>query len=101
MFIEYTYEASMAEVRMSVVVTEEVFNELKTLMDECGIDTQKDLFNSSITLFRWAVREIKRGRGIASIDEAARQVTEFSMPPFEHLRARTAPSRQASATHSN
>jgi molecular chaperone GrpE (heat shock protein) len=61
---------------------EQLLNELK----EFGIGTKKDLFNNALALFEWAVRERRRNRIIASIDEAAERFHEVHMPVLDRIR---------------
>lgn len=61
---------------------EQQLNELK----EFGIGTKKDLFNNALALFEWAVRERKRNRIIASIDEGAEKFHEVHMPVLDRIR---------------
>jgi len=54
--------------------------ELEALQKESRLDTRKDLFNTALTLFEWAVEEVKAGRTIASIDEDNNRYREIVMP---------------------
>lgn len=54
--------------------------DLETLMSESGTQTKKELFNNALTLLEWAVKEKKRGRVIASIDEGSSTYNELHMP---------------------
>lgn len=54
--------------------------ELEELMSRANIRTRKDLFNSALTLFEWAIREREAGRVIASVDEGHKRYKELVMP---------------------
>jgi len=54
--------------------------QLDRLADEAGFSTRKDLFNNALALLQWAVKETRRGRAIASVDEKAERFTELNMP---------------------
>jgi len=49
------------------------------LMDVCNIETRKELFNTALSLFEWGVKEVMKGRTIASVDKEAKQMTELAM----------------------
>jgi len=50
------------------------------LMNKTGLRTQKDVFENSLALFSWAVREIERGRVIGSLDEREKTYAQIHMP---------------------
>ncbi|HEX9768405.1 MAG TPA: hypothetical protein VGA50_04440 [Kiloniellales bacterium] len=54
--------------------------ELDQIMADCGIDTRKELFDNALTLLQWAVREVKRGNIIASVNEREERYRELQMP---------------------
>lgn len=54
--------------------------QLDKLAREAGFATRKELFNNALTLLQWAVKETRRGRSIASVDEANERFTELHMP---------------------
>lgn len=59
--------------------------ELDQLQEELMLSTRKALFNNALAFFEWAVREIKAGRTIASVDQEG-MVREVTMPVFANLR---------------
>lgn len=69
--------------RVNIELSEERVNVLKALAEECGLSTQKELFNSALTLFEWAVNERRSGRTIASIDESTMKYKELAMPALQ------------------
>jgi hypothetical protein len=73
----------MKNIRLQIELSESRVAELKRLMDECHLSTQKELFNSALTLFEWAVNERRAGRSIASIDESTMKYKELAMPALQ------------------
>lgn len=59
--------------------------QLDRLLSEAGFSTRKDLFNNAIALLSWAVKEARRGRTIASVDERTERFTELNMPFLSEL----------------
>lgn len=53
--------------------------ELERLMEEAGVSTRKDLFNYALSLLKWAIKEKKQGRKIASIDDG-KHIKELRLP---------------------
>ena len=51
-----------------------------------GIKTKKDLINNALTLFEWAVKEIKEGRKIVSLDEKNKKYKEVFMPCLSNIK---------------
>jgi metal-responsive CopG/Arc/MetJ family transcriptional regulator len=60
-------------------------DQLDRLVNEAGFSTRKDLFNNALALLQWAVKEARRGRAIASVDEANDRFTELNMPFLSEL----------------
>jgi hypothetical protein len=80
----------MEKVRIQLEVPESRYNELKALMEECRISTQKELFNTAYTLLEWAVKERRQGRTIASVDEQNMKYKELSMPVLDQIGSKPA-----------
>ncbi|MFM0367881.1 hypothetical protein [Paraburkholderia aspalathi] len=76
-------------VRIQFDVAEDQWEEMKALMDKCGMDTRKELFNNAYALLDWAVRERARGNVIASINDKTKQVKELEMPIFGRISSTT------------
>ena len=60
-------------------ISEAEVEKLDELMKESGIDSYRDLFNTSLTLFQWAIQQTKEGKVVASVDETAQKYTEVQM----------------------
>jgi hypothetical protein len=71
---------------------DEKLAELEALQKEARLETRKDLFNTALTLFEWAVEEVKAGRAIASVDENNSRYREIVMPALRSV----APSKNGS-----
>lgn len=54
-------------------------------MEEAGFETYKDLFNNSLTLFEWAVNEVKNGKVLGSMDEQNEKFRVLVMPFLERI----------------
>jgi hypothetical protein len=81
------------KLRLQIDLSPAQIHELERLMALCEVPTKKDLFNTALTLFKWATDEVARGRVIASLDEETQKYKELSMP------ALVAASRHRSAPH--
>ena len=75
----------MANMRIQLELPEARVQELKKLMEEAGFETYKDLFNNSLTLFEWAVNEVKNGKVLGSMDEHNEKFRVLVMPFLERI----------------
>ena len=71
--------------RIQLELQESNVEELKALMREAQIETYKELFSNALTLLYWAVREVKSGRIIASLDEERMKYKELGMPILDRV----------------
>lgn len=71
--------------RVQLDLSTERVDQLDRLVGEAGFSTRKDLFNNALALLQWAVKEARRGRAIASVDEANDRFTELNMPFLSEL----------------
>lgn len=60
-------------------ISEAEVEKLNLLMKEAGIESYRDLFNNSLTMVQWAIQQVKEGKVVASVDEAAQKYTEVQM----------------------
>ena len=74
--------------RLQFELPDEKIRELEILREETGLTTNKELMSSALALFGWAVREVKRGRTITSMDEVNGKYKEVWMPALENVAAR-------------
>lgn len=87
--------ALIAAKRIQIDVSPQKLAELEELMRLCGISTKKDLINNALTLLQWAVRQVRNGRTIASIDEKEGRYRELEMPILSTADGRREESRRA------
>ena len=73
--------------RLQIDLDEAQMKELEQMMVEGKVRSKKDLFNAALTLLRWAMKERKAGRIIASIDENREVYKELEMPVLSEVRA--------------
>lgn len=88
-----TEKANTDKVRVQLDLNPQQMERLRSLMSECGLETRKDLFNHALTLFGWAVGEIREGRVIGSLDKSSGEFTVVSMPTLSLLAPSSAASR--------
>jgi hypothetical protein len=74
-------------VRLQIDLDESQMKDLEQMMEEGKVKTKKDLFNAALTLLRWAMKEKKAGRVIASVDESRDVYKELEMPVLSEVRA--------------
>jgi len=72
--------------RVQFELNENQIKELKSLMKDINVRTKKDLFNNSLSLLKWVVREMKTGRTIGSINEKGDHFREIVMPFFSAIK---------------
>jgi hypothetical protein len=65
--------------RVQIDLPSERVAQLDALAAEAGT-TRKDLFNNALALLQWAVKESRKGRVIASVDEANEQFVQLHLP---------------------
>jgi hypothetical protein len=66
--------------RYTMELSPEYQQAVGSLLEATGLRTQKDVFESSIALLSWAVKEVARGRIITSFDETSKTYAELHMP---------------------
>ena len=72
--------------RLQIELDEEKMRELEELMKEGKARTKKDFINAALTLLRWAMREKRAGRIIASVDEKRDVYKEIEMPILSEVK---------------
>jgi len=80
--------------RVQVELPKQRVQELEDLMRLTGIETKKELINTALTFMAWAVREVKRGRIIVSLDELASQYKQVVLPAFAYAASTTERERE-------
>jgi hypothetical protein len=59
--------------------------ELERLRIAGGFDSIEDLFNSALTVTKWALKHAEQGHMIAVVDEKKQTYTELKMPFLEYV----------------
>ena len=73
------------KLRLQIDLSPKQVEELERLMTICNLSTKRELFNSSLSLLKWAVQEIQNGRIIASVDTRNEKYREITMPAFSNV----------------
>jgi hypothetical protein len=79
----------MKNKRIQIDLNERKFSELEALQAATGSETYKDLFNTAMTLLKWAVAEVQAGNVITSLNTQDGTYKELAMPAFEEAKSRT------------
>lgn len=74
--------------RMQYEVDETGYKLLEDIKARTSINTFKDLFSYTTTLFIWAVEEAEAGRMVGTYDEKDGKLRLFQMPPLLAAKAR-------------
>jgi DNA primase len=74
----------MKKVRVQLDVPEARAKELEQLQETCGLATRKDLYEAALSLFEWAIEQVKKDRLIGSKDSKG-QFHEVMMPALSHV----------------
>ncbi|WP_318458362.1 hypothetical protein [Photobacterium leiognathi] len=77
----------MKNVRVQFDLSEERASEIQDLMDKCGINTRKELFNYALTILEWAVEESENGLDIAAINRAEKEFYALRMPILSKVKS--------------
>lgn len=73
-------------VRLQIELDASQMEELEQLMQEGKARTKKDFINAALTLLKWAMREKRAGRIIASVDEEKDIYKEIEMPILSEVK---------------
>ena len=76
--------------RFQIDVTPSQAERYDALVEQCELGSRRELFNAAMTLFNWAVTEVRRGRSIASYEDATDQVEKIVHPALESARTKKA-----------
>jgi hypothetical protein len=78
----------LTKTRVQIDLSPHEVERMNWMMDVCGIESRKDLFNNALTLLEWTVEEVAQDRKIASFDDATKERSILSMPFFKTAAAR-------------
>ncbi|MDP3985596.1 MAG: hypothetical protein Q8P82_02420 [bacterium] len=71
----------------SVELSEAALIRLTELMQETGDPDMRTVLNNALTFYNRAVKEVKKGKTAAFIDDEAQTITEIEMQSFARARA--------------
>jgi len=74
--------------RVQLEMSEEKEAVLKSLMQEAGVRTQKELFNNALTALEWMIKEKKAGNSIASVNAKENKWKELAMPILSNVESK-------------
>ncbi len=72
--------------RYSIVLSPDQRRIVVDLEELGGFSNQKEVFQTGLALLAWCLREVKRGRIIASLEENTGSYAELQVPAFERAR---------------
>ena len=84
MVVRNAEEFPKDKIRVQLDVSPEELETIETMLKVCNIATRRDLFNNAMTLFKWAVDEVRKGNIITSYNVDANQYVELRMPTLSH-----------------
>ena len=78
----------MKTVRVQLDVPQSRINDIKSMMDDTGLATRKDLYEDALTLFQWAINQRKAGRIFVSTNKDGSKPCELLMPSLAKVKPR-------------
>lgn len=73
----------LSKTRVQLDLAAHEIERINWIMDVCGIESRKDLFNVSLTLLEWCTMEAAQGKKIASFDDNTKERSILSMPALQ------------------
>ena len=74
--------------RLQLELSPERVGELKDLMEDIRAESYKELFNNALSVFEWALNEVKSGNSIAAVDEENQVYRVLVTPALESIAKR-------------
>ena len=71
--------------RLQFDVPEDRVKDIDKLVADCNLDSRKALFNDALTMFEWAVNEIREGNEIASVNEERKKYRVLQMTSLQAI----------------
>lgn len=81
-------------VRMQFEFSDERATEIGRLQQQCGFATRKDMFNTALTLLKWAARHAEQGHAVGAISETDKQYWQLEMAFLTHVGDKSAQSQR-------
>lgn len=72
--------------RLQFDVSESMLQEIEDMMEVSGMASRKELFNSAITLWQWAIEQVRRDREIVSANKERDDFEILRIPTLEAAR---------------
>jgi len=69
---------------------------LERIRENAGLHSYRDVFNNSLTLLDWAIRQRAAGRIVATLDETNHSYKELAMGALKHVRRSHHKTKQSS-----
>lgn len=82
---ELVERVPMSLTRVQIELPTDRVEALDRLAAEAGLATRKELVSNALTLLEWAVKQVRRGRVLASIDDEEGRMIELNMPFLSSL----------------
>lgn len=72
--------------QVQLTINNTLYKEFQKLRIDTGLSTDAEVLNNALAIFDWAVKERKRGRSIASVDEINMKFKELWTPALEYVK---------------
>ena len=74
----------MKQVRFEI--SDEQDDRLNEMVASYGCKDKRDLVNTAITLLEWSIKQVRKGRAIACVDEERGKYKTLTMPIFDRCK---------------
>jgi hypothetical protein len=72
--------------RIQIDLSVKEVDRMNKVMEQCDIESRKDLFNNALTLLEWAILEVGKGFSIASVNDHTKEpIRTLSMPALNNV----------------
>lgn len=85
MAIQHKAAVVEPKIRVQLDLVPTQIDRLNALIQICEMETRKDLFNNALSLFAWAIEEVRAGRAVGS--KGADGFVQLQMPAFTAAQA--------------
>ena len=87
--------------RIQLDLSEEMVTRVRNLMTTAEIESYKELFNNTLTVFEWVVSQKQEGKFVAAVDPEKQMYRELVLPAIERAAAAVPLAVAAVATNNN
>jgi hypothetical protein len=84
-----------ARARIMLEISEDRLEQLNKVMQDCGMQTRKELFDHALTLFEWAVEHVKAGAAIGALTVDTNTFSTLKMPALDEASRQRIPALRA------